>query len=94
MTISKFLAYSQKISEDTTMMDVKDIPITRVVITPIPKIYKAIQGDQALNMVNRIFRRLKVSAIKDLTKLMAEIVDVSKTFKSLILYSKTDEGTR
>jgi len=38
MTISKFLAYSQKISEDTTMMDVQDIPITKVVLTPIPKI--------------------------------------------------------
>jgi hypothetical protein len=45
-------------------------------------------------MVNRIFRQLKLSAIKELTKLMAEIVDVKKTLESLILYSKSDEGTR
>lgn len=92
MTISKFLAFSQKISDDTTLMDVEDIPITRVVLTPIPKIYKAIKGDVTKNMVNRIYRQIKSSTIKNLSKLMAEITDVKKNLESMIIYSKSDEG--
>lgn len=38
MTISKFLAFAQKISEDTDTMEIKNIPITKVVLTPTPKI--------------------------------------------------------
>jgi len=85
MTISKFLAFAQKISEETNMMDVKDIPVTKVVLTPAPKIYKYLKEDPLKSMVRRIFRKLKVSALMDLKKLMAEIVDVKKTLESFIV---------
>jgi hypothetical protein len=54
MTISKFLSYSQKVSDETTNMKIEDIPIIKVVLTPVHKIYKAIKSDEATYLVNRM----------------------------------------
>jgi hypothetical protein len=85
MTISKFLAFSQKISDDTSLMDVKDIPITRVVLTPIPKIYQSVKAVPAMKKFFRIYRQIKTSTIKELSKLLAEIYDIKNTLEALIL---------